>query len=119
MSLANNYNATATITRKTRTGNEDGTPIYTESNVVIAGWFDELDVRSFDEPTRDLSISYMDRRGVFYCDANADIQQDDECTINIGGIDRGAWQVSVIRTAPIPSGVGHLEVQLQGVKESV
>lgn len=119
MSLAANYNSVFTITRKTRTGTEDGTPIYAEASSAITGWFDEIDVRAFDTPTRDLSISFMDRRALFMCDAAADVQQDDEGTVTIGGVSRGKWQVSVIRTAPTPSGAHHLEIQLQGVKESV
>lgn len=119
MTLAANYNATFTVTRKTRSGTEDGTPIYTESSVVISGWFDEIHARGYDEPTRDESIAYMDRRAVFFCNADADIQQDDVGTVSISGLDRGSWMVSILRTAPTPSGAHHLEVQLQGTKESV
>ena len=119
MSLQGNYNATITITRKTRSGTEDGTPIYSPSVVVVAGWFDAIDVRTMDTPFRDLNVAYVDRRALFLCDAGADIQQDDVGIIAIGGYDQGQWQVSDVRTAPIPGGVGHLECQLQGVKESI
>lgn len=119
MSLQGNYNATFTLQRKVRTGTEDGTPLYSPTTVVVAGWFDAMHPRSYDEPSRDQTTAYMDRRGLLMCDADADIQQDDTGVIAIGGYDAGYYQVSVIRTAPIPGGVGHLEVQLQGVKESV
>lgn len=118
MSLAANYNAVLTVTRETRAGTEDGTPVYTESTVAVTGWFDELEVRTVDEPFRDQSIPFSDRRALFMCDAGSDIQQDDTGTVVIGGIDRGWWMVSVVRTAPVPSGVGHMEIQLQGTKES-
>lgn len=118
MTLSANYNATFTVTRKTRTGTEDGTPVYSDSAVVITGWFDEIEVRTLDTPFRTESIPYADRRALFMCDAGADIQQDDVGTIDIGGQDRGKWEVSVVRTAPIPAGAGHLEVQLQGAQES-
>jgi hypothetical protein len=118
MSLASNYNSTFTITRQTRDSVEDGTPIYVDSVVTVVGWFDELETRPLDEPFRGQSIPYTDRRALFMCDAGADLQQDDTGTILIGALDRGWWQVSVVRTAPTPSGAGHLEVQLQGVKES-
>lgn len=118
MALADHYNATFTITRETRTGEEDGTPIYSPSQVIIVGWFDEIEVRSYDEPTRREAIAYMDRRAMLMCPADSDIQQDDVGVVNISGLDRGTWEVSVIRTAPTPAGAGHLEVQLQGTKES-
>jgi hypothetical protein len=118
MTLAANFNSTYTITRQTRTGTEDGTPIYGDSVVVVAGWFDELEVRTQDEPFRSQSIPYADRRAMFMCAANADIQQDDVGVVSIGGMDRGRWEVSVVRTAPTPGGAGHLEVQMQGAKES-
>lgn len=119
MSLQSNYNATLTITRQVRTGTDDGTPVYGTQTVVVAGWFDEIDVRAFDTPTRDDVISYMDRRALFMCDAGSGIQQDDTGTIAISGYDSGYWQVSAVRTAPMPGGVGHLECQLQGAKESI
>lgn len=118
MALADNYNATFTIERTVRTGDDDGTPVYGTSQVIVAGWFDEIEVRSYDEPTRDQAIAFMDRRALFMCDAGADVQQDDVGVVAIGGMDRGEWQVSVTRTAPTPGGAGHLEIQLQGVKES-
>ena len=89
MSLQGNYNATITITRKTRSGTEDGTPIYSPSVVVVAGWFDAIDVRTMDTPFRDLNVAYVDRRALFLCDAGADIQQDDVGIIAIGGYDQG------------------------------
>ncbi len=119
MALSDNYNATFTITRQTRDGDDDGTPIYTPSVVTIVGWFDELETRTIEEPFRDQSIAFMDRRAMFMCDADSDIQQDDEGTMVLNdGLNRGFWEVSVVRTAPTPAGAGHLEVQLQGVKES-
>lgn len=118
MGLSDNYNAVFTITRQVKSGTEDGTPTYTPTPVLISGWFDELETRTIEEPFRDQSIPYADRRALFMCDAGADIKQDDEGTVVIGTQDRGTWMVSVIRTAPTPSGAGHLEVQLQGVKES-
>lgn len=119
MPLASNYNAIFTIEREVKSGDEDGTPIFTTASHQVAGWFDGLETRQLNEPFRgDVDpISYMDRRALFLCDANANIRQDDEGTITIGGITQGRWQVSDIVPAPIPSGVGHLEVQLQGPKE--
>ncbi len=118
MPLSSSYNAVFTITRQTRSGTDDGTPIYTDSTVVVAGWFDEIESRPLDEPFRSESIPYTDRRALFMCDSTADVRQDDEGVVVIGGINRGTWAVSILRTAPIPSGVGHMEIQLQGTKES-
>ncbi len=118
MTLAANYNAVFTIDRLVRSGTEDGTPLYTETPTDIIGWFDELETRTIEESARNESIPYADRRALFMCDATADIQQDDVGTMVIGTLARGKWEVSVIRTAPTPTGPGHLEVQLQGAKES-
>lgn len=121
MPLASNFNAVFTIDRLTRSGTEDGTPVYTESVVVVAGWFDELETRTIEEPFRGSNdpISYADRRALFMCLTNADIQQDDVGTVVMtGSVDRGKWQVSLVRAAPTPLGPGHLEVQLQGPTES-
>jgi len=118
MALSDNYNATFTITRQVQSGNDDGTPIYTPTAVVISGWFDELETRTIEEPFRKESVPYADRRALFMCDAGTDIKQDDTGSVMIGTLDRGKWSVSVIRTAPTPTGAGHLEVQLQGTKES-
>lgn len=117
MPLAINYNAVFTVQRLTRDSVEDGTPIYTEAPVDISGWFDELETRTLEESFRKESIPYADRRAMFMCDATADIQQDDKGTVVVGTLNRGTWEVSVIRTAPTPTGPGHLEVQLQGTKE--
>ena len=118
MALSDNYNATLTLTRQVKSGDDDGTPTYTPTEVVISGWFDELETRTIEEPFRKESIPYSDRRAMFMCDASADIEQDDMGGVFIGTMDRGKWMVSVIRTAPTPTGAGHLEVQLQGTKES-
>jgi len=121
MPLASNFNAVFTIDRLTRSGNEDGTPTYTENQVVVTGWFDELETRTIEEPFRSQTdpISYADRRALFMCAIDADIQQDDVGTVVMSGsVDRGRWQVSVTRAAPTPLGAGHLEVQLQGPTES-
>jgi len=121
--LDDNYNATFTMTRKTRSGSEDGTPTYSDSTVVVEGWFDELEVRAYDESSRDQSIAFADRRALFMCDATADIQLDDvgNMVVNVwdgSTNDRGRYEVSQIRTAPTPEGAGHLELQLQGAKET-
>ncbi len=118
MALRDNYNATVTITRQVKSGDDDGTPTYTPTDVVISGWWDELEVRTIDEPFRKESVPYTDRRALFMCDADSDIKQDDQGSVVLSGFDRGKWMVSVIRPAPTPSGVGHLEVQFQGTKES-
>lgn len=121
MPLASNFNAIFTIDRLTRSGEEDGTPLYAPSAVVVSGWFDELETRTIEEPFRSQTdpIAYADRRALFMCPTNADIQQDDVGTVVMtGAVDRGRWQVSLIRTAPTPLGAGHLEVQLQGPTES-
>ncbi len=121
MPLASNFNAIFSIDRLTRTGEEDGTPTYAESIVVVSGWFDELETRTIEEPFRSQTapISYSDRRALFMCPTNADIQQDDVgIVVMSGAVNRGQWQVSLIRAAPTPLGAGHLEVQLQGPKES-
>ncbi len=121
MPLSSNFNSIFTIERLTRVGDEDGTPTYTEGTVAIAGWFDELETRTIEEPFRSQTdpISYLDRRALFMCPTDADIQNDDVGTVVMtGAVDRGRWQVSVIRAAPTPLGAGHLEIQLQGPEES-
>ena len=121
MPLASNFNAIFAIDRLTRSGSEDGTPLYTEGTVAVSGWFDELETRTIEEPFRSATdpIPYVDRRALFMCATNADIQQDDVGIVTMtGAVDRGRWQVSIIRAAPTPLGAGHLEVQLQGPKES-
>ena len=116
--LSDRFNAVFTVTRQTRTGTEDGTPIYGTATHQVSGWFDEIEARPLDEPFRDQSVPYVDRRAMFLCAAGSDIQQDDEGTVALNdGTARGSWEVMVIRAAPTPSGAGHLEVQLQGAKE--
>lgn len=121
MPLASNFNAIYTIDRLTRTGDEDGTPTYSEDTVVVTGWFDELETRTIEEPFRSQTqpIAYSDRRALFMCPTDADIQQDDVGEMVMSGsVNAGKWQVSLIRRAPTPLGAGHLEVQLQGPEES-
>lgn len=121
MPLASNFNALFTIDRLTRSGEEDGTPTYSEDTVVVSGWFDELETRTIEEPFRSQTqpISYSDRRALFMCATDADIQQDDVGEIVMSGsVNVGKWQVSLVRHAPTPLGSGHLEVQLQGPEES-
>ncbi len=123
MSLLQNYNATVTFARETRDGEDDGTPIYTRADVVVRGFFDELETRTIEEPFRKDSIPFADRRALFMTATLADIQQDDKGTVVMDMPDgstfpRGVWMVSVIRTAPKPRGPGHLEVQFQGTQES-
>lgn len=123
MSLTQNYNATITFRRETRTGDEDGTPIYDTADVTVRGFFDELETRTIEEPFRSQEVSYADRRALFMTMTLADIQQADKGTVVMDmpdgtTFDRGVWMVSVIRTAPRPSGPGHLEIQLQGTQES-
>ncbi len=118
MSLSDHYNATFTVDRLTKTGSDDGTPIYDNNPVLISGWFDGLETRGIYEPFRDESTPYADRRALFMCDVDSGILLDDQGTIQVGALDAGAWMVSVINSAPIPGGVGHLEVQLQGTEEA-
>ncbi len=123
MPLASSFNCIFTIERLSRipAGDEDGTPQYTEAPILVSGWLDELETRTIEEPFRSQTqpISYSDRRALFMCPVNADIQQDDVGTIVMtGSVDRGRWQVSLVRAAPTPLGAGHLECQLQGPEES-
>lgn len=123
MSLQANYNAVFTIDRLVRIGDEDGTPLYDTTTVAISGWFDEIEVRGMDEPRREENPPYSDQRALFMCNVDSGIQQDDAGIMVLslpGGatLSRGRWQVSLLRTAPIPAGAHHIEVQLQGLKES-
>jgi hypothetical protein len=112
-------NAVFKIARRTKTGDDYGTPIFSEAMVLVDGWFDEpLSGMRAARADRGTSIPTTERRAVFFCAVGADLLHRDEGEIVVGGISQGRWTVEKDETVPIPGGVSHREVALQQVVET-
>lgn len=113
-------NATFVVDRHTQTGDEDGTPITSRSQVSIEGWFDEPNIRGKLETQRvDTSVPTMTRIAMFAFEVDAGLQHHDEGeVVFFSGSSAGRWTVERIDSIPIPGGVSHFEAILKRLEES-
>jgi len=125
MAIADAFVYSFTISRQTQSGSEDGTPLFTTTEVVVPGFFDDSQTSATMVSNTRLEVgpSYQDRRAVFLCATDADVQDDDEGVVTLpiegGGVRTiGRFSVEVIRHEVSKRGLHHLAVMLLGVRES-
>lgn len=112
-------NAVFRVTRRTRSGDDFGTPIYTESEFDVPGFFDEsLAAMRAARSNRDGIVPTSLRRAVFFTAVGADLKERDEGEVLVGGISVGRWSVEKDEIVPIPGGASHREWAMERVAET-